>query len=115
MSEFRDPNDPLGRDTPYDLNARRDGAGWGWAAGAVVVIILVALAFGIGRNPSNQAGTNVAANNPPLTQPSPAPSGPAGSAFSPAPMNPSGPAPMNPSGPAPMNPSGPAPTSPAQP
>ena len=85
MSEFRNPNDP--RDTPYDPNVHQGSAGWGWAAGAVFVIILIALAFGVGRN-ANQAGPHMAANNPPMTQPAPAPSGPAGTAFSP-PMNPS--------------------------
>ena len=98
MSEFRNPNDP--RDTPYDPNVRQGGATWGWIAGAVFVVVLVALAFGIGRNP-NQTGTNVAANNPPMTEPSPVPSGPAGSAFSPAPMNPANPAPMTPAQPQP--------------
>ena len=33
MSEFRNPNDPMGRDSPYDLNAREGGA-WAWIAAA---------------------------------------------------------------------------------
>jgi hypothetical protein len=85
MSDFRNANDPLRRDEPYDLNAR-SGA-WGWIAGAVVVVILLALAFGIGRGP-NQAGTNVASNNSPMTHTAPAPSSPAAPAFKPAPTSP---------------------------
>jgi hypothetical protein len=100
MSEFRDPNDPMQRDTPYDPNVRQGSAAWGWAAGAVFVIILVALAFGIGHN-ANQVGPNVAANNPPMAQPSPVPSGPASPAYSPTPMSPANPAPMSPAQPQP--------------
>jgi hypothetical protein len=97
MSEYRNPNDPLGRNTPYDLNAGSDNTAWGWVAGAVFVVLLLALAFGIGHKP-NQAGPNTFANNtPPATiQPAPAPSGPASSAYSPTPINPANPAPLSP-------------------
>lgn len=87
MSEFRNPNDPLGRDSPYDLNAR-EGKAWTWIAGAILVVILVALAFGI--NHTNTAGPNFAANNTPALNQTPPPSNPASRAFTPSPMNPSG-------------------------
>ena len=97
MSDYR--NDPMRRDEPYDLNAGRGGTSWGWIAGAVLVVILVALAYGVGHTP-NQSGTNRMAQNAPLaTQPAPAPSGPASSAFAPAPANPANPAPANPAQP----------------
>lgn len=96
MSEFRNSNDPLNRDTPYDLNARRGSGAWGWIAGAVLIAILVGLAFGVGRTPNQ--GTNVASNNAPITgtQPAPAPGGPGSPAYKPAPLNPANPAPANP-------------------
>ncbi len=97
MSEYRSPNDPMGRNSPYDLNARQ-GGGWTWIAGAVLVIILVALAFGINHTPNN-AGPNVAANNTPtVNRPAPDPSGPASRAFAPSPA-PGAPAPAAPAKP----------------
>lgn len=100
MSEYRNANDPMRRDEPYDLNARGGGAS-GWIAGAVLVVILLALAFGVGHMP-NQSGANRMANNTPMTtQPTPAPSGPASSAYAPAPMNPANPTPANPAPPRP--------------
>jgi hypothetical protein len=93
MSGYYDTNDPNRRDSPYDLNAGRDGGAWAWIAGAALVVILAALAFGMHRAP-NQAGPNVAQNNPPaMSQPAAPPSGPASPAFNPAPMNPVTPAP----------------------
>lgn len=58
MTDYRDPNDPLRRDTVYDPNVRSSNAAWGWIAGIVFLGIIVALAFGVGRSP-NQSGTNV--------------------------------------------------------
>jgi hypothetical protein len=97
MSEYRNANDPMGRDTPYDLNAGRGSGAWGWIAGAVLIAILVGLAFGVSRTP-NQQGSNVANNNAPITrtQPAPAPGGPGNPAFTPAPLNPANPAPAHP-------------------
>jgi hypothetical protein len=95
MSEYRNANDPTRRNEPYDLNARGGGSA-GWIAGAVVVVILLALAFGAGHMP-NQSGTDRMANNAPMmTQPAPAPSGPASSSYTPAPMNPENSIPANP-------------------
>jgi hypothetical protein len=95
MSEFRNPNDPMGRDNPYDLNARQGGA-WTWIAGAVLVVILVAFAFGI-NHVQNNTGPNMAANNPPtMNQPAPQPTGPASHAFTPSPVNPTPGSPMAP-------------------
>jgi hypothetical protein len=88
MSEYRNANDPLRRDSPYDLNASQGGA-WTWIAGAVFVVILIALTLGI-NHPPNNAGPNMAANDTPtLHQPAPDPSGPASRAFTPS-VNPSG-------------------------
>lgn len=97
MSDFRDPNDPLRRDTMYDPNVRSSNAAWGWIAGIVFLGIIVALAFGVGKSP-NQGGTNVANNTPPAaTQTAP---GPGSRTFTPAPNNPQ---PANPA-PAPAKP-----------
>jgi hypothetical protein len=85
MTDYRDPNDPLRRDTVYDPNVRSSNAAWGWIAGIVFLGIIVALAFGVGRSP-NQNGTNVANNTPPAaTQNAP---GPANRNMAPAPANP---------------------------
>lgn len=102
MSDFRNANDPWGRDSPYDLNARGGSSVWGWIAAAVFLVIILALAFGSAHAP-NRAGTdNMAYNNPAARdQPAPVPSGPAGTAFSPTPMNPANPAPLNPPQPQP--------------
>ncbi|HTV38393.1 MAG TPA: hypothetical protein VMF12_18335 [Xanthobacteraceae bacterium] len=90
MSEHRNANDPLRRDSPHDLNARQGGA-WTWIAGVVLVVILVALAIGINRTPNNNAGPNLASNNTPtLNRPAPEPNGPASRAFTPSSTNPSG-------------------------
>jgi hypothetical protein len=96
MSDFRDANDPLQRNTPYDLNARDGGGAWAWIAGAVLVAILVGFAVGIKHtNVASNAGPNVALNNTPtMNRPAPPPSGPASPAFTPAPVNPSNPAPL---------------------
>jgi len=98
MTDYRDPNDPLQRDTMYDPNVRSSNAAWGWIAGIVFLGIIVALAFGVGRSP-NQNGTNVANNNAPPAQTQTIP-GSGSKSFTPAPNNP---APANP-GPAPAKP-----------
>jgi hypothetical protein len=98
MSDYRNPNDPLRSDTPYDPNVRGTNATWGWIAGAVFLVVVLAIAFGIGHSP-NQSGTNVANNTPPATQMAPAPNGPANPAYTPAPMSPRPAAPQ----PAPSN------------
>ena len=87
---YYDGNDPNRRDSPYDLNAGRDGGAWAWIAGAALVAILVALAVGMHHAPNQ----NVALNNPPaLSSPAAPPSGPASPKFTPAPTNPIAPAP----------------------
>jgi hypothetical protein len=99
MSDYRNANDPWGRDSPYDINARGGGV-WGWIAGAVFLVVILALAFGSAR-PPNQGGANSIADNSPAahSQSTPVPSGPAGTAFSPIPVNPANPAPLNPTQP----------------
>jgi hypothetical protein len=85
MSDYRNPNDPLQRDSPYDLNARIGNVASGWVAGGVFLVIVIGLAFGIGHMP-NQANHNTNVNNaPPSTV---QPSGPAGRTYSPTPMSP---------------------------
>lgn len=92
---YYDSNDPLRRDSPYDLNAGRNSGSWVWIAGAALVVILVALAFGVHNG--NQAGTNVAQNNPPaVSGPASPPAGPANPAYKPAPMTPAPTAPAKP-------------------
>jgi hypothetical protein len=95
MSDYRNANDPLQRNTSQDLNVRDTGGALAWIAGAVLVVILAAFAFGINyANTTNNSGPKVASNNAPaLNQP---PSGPASPAFTPAPMNPSNPMPTSP-------------------
>jgi hypothetical protein len=86
MSDYRNPNDPSRRDSPYDLNARTDNVASGWIAGGVFLVIIIGLAFGVGHMP-NHGNSNMVVNNaPPATQP--APSGPASRTYSPVPMNP---------------------------
>ena len=93
MSDYRDANDPLQRNTPYDLNARDSGGAWAWIAGAVLVAILIGFAVGIKHtNMASNSGPNVALNNQPtMNRPAPPPSGPASPSFTPAPMNPTAP------------------------
>jgi hypothetical protein len=70
MSDYRDPNDPMYRNTGYEPAGRGTGINWGWIAGAMFLVIVLALAFGVGHEPSR-----VASNNPPPPQTSaPAPS-----------------------------------------
>jgi hypothetical protein len=86
MSDYRNPNDLLQRDSPYDLNARTGNVASGWIAGGVFLVILIGLVFGIGHLP-NQAKQNTPVNNAsPMAQP--APSGPATRTYSPTPMSP---------------------------
>lgn len=58
--DFRNPNDPLRRDTRYDSDARTTNAAWGWIAGAVLVVVVLAVAVGLGHTP--RPNTNTAAN-----------------------------------------------------
>lgn len=95
MSDYRDQNDPLQRNTPYDLNAQGGGGALAWIAAAVLVVILGAFAIGI--NHTNSTGPRVASNNAPtMNQPASPPGGPASPTFAPAPTNPSNPAPLSP-------------------
>ena len=78
--DYRDGNDPLQRNAPYDPNARPMNAAWGWIAAAVFLVVVLAVAFGFGHQ--GQLGTNTASNDitppaatrmaPPLA-PAPAP------------------------------------------
>jgi hypothetical protein len=44
MSDYRDPSDPMWRNTSYEPKA----SGYGWVAGAAVfLVVVVAIAFGI--------------------------------------------------------------------
>jgi hypothetical protein len=94
--DYRNPEDPLHRDSAYDPNVRRGNSAWGWVAAAVFVAIVLAVVFGMGHQP-NQNGTNTAANEtrPPATQSAP-PSG----TTTPAPANPAPPIAPAPNSPA---------------
>jgi hypothetical protein len=85
MSDYRNPNDPLQRDSPYDLSSRIGNVASGWVAGGVFLVIVIGLVLGIGHMP-NQANHNTTVNNatPPVAQPS----GPASRTYSPTPMSP---------------------------
>jgi hypothetical protein len=52
MSDYRNPNDPLGNTTS-----------WGWIAGALFLVIVLGLAFSVGHEP-----TRVASNEGMLPQ-----------------------------------------------
>ena len=92
MSDYRNSNDPLRRDTRYDPDTRGTSSMWSWIAGAVFLVIVVAVAFSVGRTPNHAGSDNNLANNVPpassrMTPPTPAPpvTGPANPSFTPAP------------------------------
>ena len=85
MSDYRNPNDPFQRDSPYDLNARTDNAASGWIAGGVLLAIVIGLVLGIGHMP-NQSNHSTTVNN--ASSPMAQPSGPASRTYSPTPMSP---------------------------
>ncbi len=58
MSDYRDPNDPLMRNSSYEPVGRYN-ASWGWIAGAVFLIIVLAIAFGVGHEPTRTASNEV--------------------------------------------------------
>jgi hypothetical protein len=60
--DYRNSNDPLRRDPPFDPDARAMNATWGWIAAAIFVVVMLAVAFGIGYEPG-QTGTNTASND----------------------------------------------------
>src|SRR5580704_18619577 len=57
--DYRDPNDPLRRDS-YDTDPRAMNATWGWIAAAVFLVVVLAVAFGIRHQPSQM---NTASND----------------------------------------------------
>jgi hypothetical protein len=69
MSDYRDPNDPLMRNTAYEPAAGRTGTVWGWIAAAVFLVIILGIAFGVGHEPNRFASNE--AVPPPVTHPSP--------------------------------------------
>ena len=71
MSDYRDPNDPLMRNTAYEPAAGRTGTVWGWIAAAVFLVIILGIVFGVGHEPNRFASNE--AVPPPLTHPSPGP------------------------------------------
>ena len=78
MSDFRNSNDPLWRDTGYDSGRLSYGSTWGWFAGAAAVVIVLLLAFGLMHEPIRTASNDPAAPAatrmapPPATVPRPA-------------------------------------------
>jgi hypothetical protein len=93
--DYRNADDPLQRNAPYDPQARPMNATWGWIAAAIFVVVVLAVAFGVGHQPG-QTGTNTASNDtsppavthmaPPAAPAPPASTGPA--ANTPAPLSP---------------------------
>ncbi len=59
MSDYRNPNDPLMRNSSYEPVGHYN-ASWGWIAGAVFLVIVFAIAFGVGHEPSRTASNEVA-------------------------------------------------------
>ena len=107
MSDYRNPDDPSRRDSPYDLNARTGNMASGWIAGGVFLVIIIGLAFGIGHTPNHGDNdpSNTAANNTALPTTQPARGGPASRTYSPAPaLTPMSPAPNPAQTPAPAQP-----------
>jgi hypothetical protein len=91
-SDYRNPNDPLRHEPPYDPDARAMNATWGWIAAAVFLVVVLAVAFGVGHQPSqfNTASNDATpptihmapppvtlAPNPAVTNPGMAPTAPA--------------------------------------
>jgi cell division protein FtsN len=72
MSDYRNPNDPLRREPPYDPDARAMNATWGWVAAAVFLVVVLAVAFGIGHQ-SGQFNTASNDATPPANHMAPPP------------------------------------------
>jgi hypothetical protein len=60
MSDFRNPNDPLWRDTSYDSGTPSYGSAGAWIAGAAVVVVVLLIAFGVRHEPSQIASNDIA-------------------------------------------------------
>jgi hypothetical protein len=77
--DYRDPNDPLRRDPPLDLNTSAMNATWGWIAAAVFLVVVLAVAFGTGHQPYQITASNdvappaVTHMAPPTMAPAPGP------------------------------------------
>jgi hypothetical protein len=101
MSDYRNPNDPLRRDPPYDPDARAMNATWGWIAAAVFLVVVLAVAFGVGHQSgqyntaSNDTSPAVNHMAPPPAAPSPNPgmTNPGAAPIAPVPAAPVAPAP----------------------
>jgi hypothetical protein len=93
--DYRNSNDPLRRDPPFDPDERAMNSTWGWIAAAIFVVVILAVAFGVGHEPG-QSGINTASNDvmppaatrmaPPVTPAPPAKAAPP--AATPAPISP---------------------------
>ena len=84
MSDYRDPNDPMWRDTPY-TSERGYGATWGWVAGAVFLVIVPAIALGVRNEPTHTASNDTAAHTTPAPTGGMKPTGPANPSMMPRP------------------------------
>ena len=92
MSDYRNLNDPMGRDARYDPDARGLGSSWGWIAAAMFLVVVVAIAFGVGHEPGGNASNNIA---PPASQMAPRTAANPAHPGNPAPpLSPAAPAPM---------------------
>jgi len=59
MSDYRDPNDPMWRDTGYEPAAGNTGSIWGWIAGAVFLAVVLLIVFSAQREPTRTASNDV--------------------------------------------------------
>lgn len=55
MSDYRDRNDSLTRNTAYEPAYRGTHSGWGWIAAAAFLVIVLAIAFGVRHEPNRVA------------------------------------------------------------
>ncbi len=89
MSDYRDPNDPMWRDTPY-TDGRGYNASWGWVAAAVFLVIVLAIAFGVRNEPTHTASNDTTQTTrmapPPAGTPNPGISSPANPSLTPRPV-----------------------------
>ncbi len=65
MSDFRDPCDPLMRNSAYEPYARGGGSAWGWIVAAVFLVIVLGITFGVRHEPSRLASNQM--TPPPAT------------------------------------------------
>ncbi len=86
MSDYRDPNDPMWRNTTYDPDTRGSGTSWGWIAAALFLVVVLAIVFGVKHEPNQQTASNEPPASSHMTNPAAPPMTP-GQPSTPAPAN----------------------------